>query len=307
MSRIGNKPVAIPEGVEISVDGQDVKAKGKLGELTLKINDEVSIKLDEVANDDKTEKVVVLEPKSKSRFAQQIWPTMRTLVDNIVIGVSEGYTKKLEIKGVGYRGNLQGKTLVLALGFSHEVRYDVPEGVELKMDGQTNIEITGIDKQLVGQVAASPQRREEEIMAKVKTTASQRRSFRTRNKIRRVNIEQNAKREVRPRLSVFRSGKQIYAQVIDDIKGVTVAAASTVEGDLKEKLKKGGANTEAASEVGKLVAERAKKAGVEKVVFDRGRYIYAKSAKNQNSWSAWLVSTALQKPQKAVVTWHSQL
>ena len=111
-------------------------------------------------------------------------------------------------------------------------------------------------------------------MAKVKTTSAQRRTFRTRNKIRRVNIEQNAKREVRPRLSVFRSGKQIYAQIIDDINGVTVAAASTVEGDLKEKLKKGGANTEAATEVGKLVAARAKKAGVEKVVFDRGRYIY---------------------------------
>ena len=111
-------------------------------------------------------------------------------------------------------------------------------------------------------------------MAKVKTTASQRRSFRTRNKIRRVNIQQNAKREIRPRLSVFRSGKQIYAQIIDDINGVTVAAASTLEGDLKEKLKKGGANVEAATEVGKLVAARAKKAGVEKVVFDRGRYIY---------------------------------
>lgn len=111
-------------------------------------------------------------------------------------------------------------------------------------------------------------------MAKVKTTPAQRRSYRTRNKIRRVNIEQNAKREVRPRLSVFRSGKQIYAQIIDDVKGVTVAAASTLEGDLKEKLKKGGANTEAATEVGKLVAARAKKAGVEKVVFDRGRYIY---------------------------------
>lgn len=111
-------------------------------------------------------------------------------------------------------------------------------------------------------------------MAKVKTTSAQRRTFRTRNKIRRVNIEQNAKREIRPRLSVFRSGKQIYAQVIDDINGVTVAAASTVEGDLKEKLKKGGANKEAATEVGKLVAARAKKAGVEKVVFDRGRYIY---------------------------------
>ena len=154
MSRIGNKPVAIPEGVEVNVDGQDVKAKGKLGELSLQINDEVSIKLDEVANDDKTEKIVVLEPKSNSRFAKQIWPTMRTLVNNIVLGVSEGYSKKLEIKGVGYRGNLQGKTLVLSLGFSHEVRYDVPEGVDVKMDGQTNIEVSGIDKQLVGQVAA---------------------------------------------------------------------------------------------------------------------------------------------------------
>lgn len=112
-------------------------------------------------------------------------------------------------------------------------------------------------------------------MAKaLRTTAPQRRSYRTRNKIRRVNIDRVANRETRPRLSVFRSGKQIYAQIIDDAKGVTLAAASTLEGDLKEKLKKGGANTEAATEVGKLVAERAKKAGVEKVVFDRGRYVY---------------------------------
>lgn len=155
MSRIGSKAITVPEGVELSVDGQDVKAKGKLGELDLRINDEVSIKIEDVANDEgKTEKVVTLEPKSNSRFAKQIWPTMRTLVNNIVIGVSEGYSKKLEIKGVGYRGNLQGKTLVLALGFSHEVRYDIPEGVTVKMDGQTNIEVSGIDKQQVGQVAA---------------------------------------------------------------------------------------------------------------------------------------------------------
>ena len=161
MSRIGNKPVTLPEGVEFNVNGQEVKAKGKLGELTLQIHDEVSIKMDDVANDDgKTEKVITLEPKSKSSFAQQIWPTMRTLVNNIVVGVSEGYSKKLEIKGVGYRGNLQGKTLVLALGFSHEVRYDIPEGVEVKMldaagkPSQTDIEVTGIDKQLVGHVAA---------------------------------------------------------------------------------------------------------------------------------------------------------
>jgi len=111
-------------------------------------------------------------------------------------------------------------------------------------------------------------------IAKTKTTAIQRRTYRTRNKIRRVNIERSATRETRPRLSVHRTGKQIYAQIIDDIKGVTLAAASTLEGDLKEKLKKGGANVEAAAEVGKLVATRAKKAGVEKVVFDRGRYIY---------------------------------
>ncbi len=106
-----------------------------------------------------------------------------------------------------------------------------------------------------------------------KTTGAQRRSFRTRNKIRRVNIDRNAVREVRPRLSIFRSGKQMYAQVIDDLKGVTVAAASTVEPELKEKLKS-GANKEAATEVGKLIAERAKKAGVAKVVFDRGRFLY---------------------------------
>lgn len=155
MSRIGSKAITIPEGVEFSVDGQDVKAKGKLGELSLRIHDEVSIKAEDVANDEgKSEKVVTLAPKSNSRFASQIWPTMRTLVNNVIIGVTEGYTKKLEIKGVGYRGQLQGKTLVLQLGFSHEVRYDIPEGVTAKMDGQTNIEITGIDKQLVGQVAA---------------------------------------------------------------------------------------------------------------------------------------------------------
>lgn len=155
MSRIGSKAIEVPEGVEISVEGQDVKAKGKLGELTVRVHDEVSVKMEDVANDEgQNNKVVSLSPKSNSRFAKQIWPTMRTLVNNIVIGVSEGYKKQLEIKGVGYRGNLQGKTLVLSLGFSHEVRFDVPEGVDVKMDGQTNIEVSGIDKQQVGQVAA---------------------------------------------------------------------------------------------------------------------------------------------------------
>jgi large subunit ribosomal protein L18 len=102
---------------------------------------------------------------------------------------------------------------------------------------------------------------------------ARRRNFRTRNKIRKVNVEQLRGRPNRPRLSVFRSGRQMYAQVIDDVKGVTIAAASTMETDLKDKLKS-GANKDAATKVGELVAERAKKAGVKKVVFDRGRYMY---------------------------------
>ncbi len=109
--------------------------------------------------------------------------------------------------------------------------------------------------------------------ASVKTTPAQRRSYRTRNKIRRINIERVSNRETRPRLSIHRTNKQIYAQVICDVKGVTLAAASTLEKELKEKLKS-GANVDAASQVGKLVAERAKKAGVEAVVFDRGRFLY---------------------------------
>ena len=108
-------------------------------------------------------------------------------------------------------------------------------------------------------------------MAKVKTNAAQRRSFRTRNKIKRVNIERNAVRDVRPRLSVHRSGKQIYAQVIDDSQGKTLASASSLDKDLK--LAK-GSDKEAAGKVGKLIAERAKKAGVSKVQFDRGSFLF---------------------------------
>ena len=155
MSRIGKNPVTVPEGVEITINGQDVKAKGKLGELDLSIHPEVSVKLEDVANDDgKGGKQVVLAPKSNSKISQQVWPTMRTLVQNICVGVSEGYSKKMEIQGVGYRANLQGKTLVLSLGFSHEVRHDVPEGIKIEMEGTTAMTISGIDKQQVGQVAA---------------------------------------------------------------------------------------------------------------------------------------------------------
>lgn len=155
MSRIGKNPVTIPDGVDVQLNGQDLKAKGKLGELQLRLHDEVAAKLEDVANDDgKTTKIVTLSPRSNSRFARQVWPTMRTLVDNLVIGVSEGYSKKLEIHGVGYRANMQGNDLVLSLGFSHEVRYSVPEGIKVEVEKQTALKVSGIDKQRVGQVAA---------------------------------------------------------------------------------------------------------------------------------------------------------
>ncbi|MGH1377984.1 MAG: 50S ribosomal protein L6 [Alphaproteobacteria bacterium] len=155
MSRIGKKPVAVPEGVEVQINGQQLTAKGKLGSLELDIHSEVSAIIEDAANDDgKTGKVVTLSPKSKSKFAAQIWPTMRTLVENVCTGVSQGYSKNLEIHGVGYRANLQGTDLVLALGFSHEVRYAVPSDVKIEVEKQTRLKISGIDKQRVGQVAA---------------------------------------------------------------------------------------------------------------------------------------------------------
>ncbi len=146
MSRIGNRPVEIPEGVTLDVNGQDVKAKGAKGELSLRVHDDVSVKMEDGK--------VVFAPRSSSLHARKLFPTMRTLVNNIVIGVTEGYEKKLEIQGVGFRANMQGSTIVMQLGFSHEVRYDIPQEVKVVVEDQTKITISGIDKQLVGQVAA---------------------------------------------------------------------------------------------------------------------------------------------------------
>lgn len=146
MSRIGNKPVEVPEGVTLDVSGQDVKAKGSKGELSVRVHDDVSVKMEDGK--------VVFAPRTQSLQAKKLFPTMRTLVNNIVIGVTEGYEKKLEIQGVGFRANMQGNTIVMQLGFSHEVRYDIPQGVTVAVEEQTKITVSGIDKQLVGQVAA---------------------------------------------------------------------------------------------------------------------------------------------------------
>lgn len=150
MSRIGKYPVEIPQGVEVAINGQHIKAKGSLGELELMMHEEVVAAVEDVEG----KKVVRLSPRSESRTARQIWPTTRTLVRNMVEGVSKGYNRKLEIHGVGYRANLQGTDLVLALGFSHEVRLPIPQGIKIEVEKQTQLSISGIDKQKVGQVAA---------------------------------------------------------------------------------------------------------------------------------------------------------
>ena len=146
MSRIGKNPVVLPEGVTVDVQGQTVKAKGTKGELSVVVHDDVSVKM--------VDGQVKLERRVQSLRSKKLWPTMRTLVKNIVNGVKTGYTESLEIQGVGYRCAMQGNTLVLQLGFSHEVRYDVPKGIKLTVADQTKIAIEGIDKQAVGQAAA---------------------------------------------------------------------------------------------------------------------------------------------------------
>ncbi len=146
MSRIGKNPVSIPNGVNVQLVGQLLTAKGKLGELSLTLMDEIDCKIE---NDE-----VVVKPRSQSQRARQMWGTARSLVDSMICGVSEGFTRNLEINGVGYRAQVQGKNLVLQLGYSHEVLFPIEPGITIECPDQTHIVIKGADKQRVGQAAA---------------------------------------------------------------------------------------------------------------------------------------------------------
>jgi large subunit ribosomal protein L6 len=146
MSRIGKKPVAIPTGVTADVSGQTLKVKGPKGALQLILHDDVAAKLDKGA--------VHIDPLHDTKRARAMWGITRSLLANIVTGVTKGFEKRLEITGVGYRAALQGKNLQLSLGYSHEVLYPIPEGIAIATPKPTEIVITGIDKQRVGQVAA---------------------------------------------------------------------------------------------------------------------------------------------------------
>jgi large subunit ribosomal protein L6 len=146
MSRIGKKPVPLPKGVIATVDGKLVKVKGPKGELSVKLVPQVDAKI----GDDG----ITVSPNMDMDQARQMWGLSRTLVNNLVVGVTEGFQQKLEINGVGYRAAVQGKNLNLQLGFSHDVAYPIPAGITITAEKPTQLTVAGIDKQLVGQVAA---------------------------------------------------------------------------------------------------------------------------------------------------------
>jgi large subunit ribosomal protein L6 len=147
MSRIGKKPVDLPSGVTATISGQSIEVKGPKGTRSFHATDDVTLAVEENA--------VTITPRGKSKRARQQWGMSRTMVQNLVTGVTDGFKRELEIQGVGYRAQMQGTTLKLNLGYSHDVDYEAPEGVTVSAPKQTEIVVEGIDEQLVGQVAAN--------------------------------------------------------------------------------------------------------------------------------------------------------
>jgi large subunit ribosomal protein L6 len=146
MSRIGKKPVAVPSGITANVEGQTVKIKGPKGALQVVLHDDVSVKLDGGQ--------IQVDPRFETKRARSQWGTSRTLIANLIAGVSKGFEQKLEINGVGYRASVQGKNLQIALGYSHDIVYPIPEGITIATPRPVEIVISGSDRQKVGQVAA---------------------------------------------------------------------------------------------------------------------------------------------------------
>ncbi len=150
MSRIGKKPVTVPSNVTATIENGQLSVKGPKGTLAMALRDEISYTLEDGS--------ISVQPANATKAARAFWGMQRTLVQNLITGVTDGYTKVLEITGVGYRANSQGKNLKLQLGYSHDVDYAIPEGIEIKTPDNTTVEVIGIDKQQVGQVAAEIRR-----------------------------------------------------------------------------------------------------------------------------------------------------
>ena len=285
MSRIGRQPIPVASNVQVSIgDDNAITVKGPKGELSREFPRDIRFAAEEGA-------IVVSRPSDAGPH-RALHGLSRSLLNNMVVGVTDGFTKTLEVQGVGYRAQLQGQALQLAVGFSHPVTVEPPEGITFAVEGP-RISINGIDKEQVGQVAAdirkirparavqgeghppprragAPQGRQGReggrVVAKANSVQARvRRHARVRRKVRGT--------EARPRLNVFRSSSHIYAQVIDDTRGQTLAAASDVEQELAAQAS-GQPKTARATLVGKAIAERAKAEGVTDVVFDRGGFKY---------------------------------
>ena len=146
MSRVGSKEIMIPDTVKVNMQDGIFMAEGPMGKLKSPLNEDIEVNIEE--------NIIKMKPKSENKSLLPFWGLQRNIVNNIIIGVSEGFSKKLEMNGVGYRATLKGKVLELMLGFSHPINYDIPEDISVSVDKQNNIEIKGPNKQLVGQTAA---------------------------------------------------------------------------------------------------------------------------------------------------------
>ena len=272
MSRIGNKPVQIPAGVEVAVNGNNVVVKGPKGQLELDVFEKLAINVED--------NVLTVSRPDDERETRARHGLTRALIHNMVVGVSEGFEKKLELAGVGYRVQQKGKNLEFSLGFSHPVIVEAPEGITFEVPDNTHVNVKGINKQQVGQIAAEIRghRPPEPYNGKINLFRSLRMNKHKakleglKRRQRRVRGKVSGTAE-RPRLRVTRTNANIYAQIIDDSKGssLTLVSASTLEAEFKGTHT---SNKEAAEKVGQLVGKRAIEAGITKVAFDRGGRIY---------------------------------
>jgi len=230
MSRIGKLSINVPDKVNVIISPDKLSVKGPKGELSRNIPNAIKV----VQND----KLIQVLPSESISTGRQLYGTYRSLISNMIQGVTEGFQKKLELQGVGYRSQLDGKNLILNVGYSHQVKIISPDGIKLAVENNTNITVSGADKELVGQIAA--------------------------------NI-----RAIRPPEPYKGKGisNHIYAQLIDDVHGKTILSSSTIEKSISSEIS--STNTcEASVLVGKSIAKKSLEAKIEKVVFDRGGRIY---------------------------------
>lgn len=291
MSRIGKLPIKIPAGVNVTMTDGVVTVKGPKGELSQQVDSSIIVKI--------ADGEIVFEVDEKSpvdyKQKQAYHGLYRALVNNMVVGVSEGYKKTLELVGVGYRVSNQGNVIEFSLGYTHPIFLELPKEVKVETKSERNqnplLMLESCDKQLIGLICAKFVLSANRSLIRVRVSSSKARSsaenlvsqlllsnllkftiMTTKKVERRIKIKYRIRKRVngtaeRPRLSVFRSNKQIYAQVINDLTGSTLASASSLGLEKMPKIQQ-------AAKVGEMVAANAQAAGITTVVFDRNGYLY---------------------------------